>query len=140
MPHHGVYTVLHDLGEAVGFHLEYLPLAEEALNFPVALVSCVSSHTLDHLMILLDFSSLIPSMANYELDALPIMKVSISLLPEGALQLCQAVPQVLRVLRVLPRHYQGWVLRLLVLLLSAVLHQGLVLLLCLAFLPLQWLL
>ena len=120
--------------------MEYLALAEEALNFPMTLISRVASHTLDHLVILLDFSRLIPSMANYELDALPIMQVSISLLPEGALQLCQAVPQVLRVLGVLPRHYQGWVLRLLVLVLPAVLHQGLVLLLCLAFLPLQWLL
>ena len=74
MPHHhGVYTFLHDLGEAIGFHLKYLPLAEEAVNFPVALISHVPSHTLDHLVILLDFSRLIPSMSNYDLDALPIM-------------------------------------------------------------------
>jgi len=73
LPHHGVYTVLHDLGEAVGLHLEYLPLAEEALNFPITLISCIASHTLDHLVILLDLGRLIPSMTNYELDALPIM-------------------------------------------------------------------
>ena len=73
MPHHGVYTVLHNLGEAVGFHLEYLPLVEEAFNFPVAFISRVSTHTLDHLVILLDLGSLIPSMTNYELDAFPIM-------------------------------------------------------------------
>ena len=73
MPQHGVYTFLHDLGEAIGFHLEYLALAEEAVNFPVALISHVASHTLDHLMILLNFCRLIPSMTNDELDALPIM-------------------------------------------------------------------
>ena len=73
MPHHDVYTVLHDLGEAVGFHLEYLTLVKEAFNFPMAFISRVSSHTLDYLMILLDFSGLIPSMTNYELYALPIM-------------------------------------------------------------------
>ena len=53
--------------------MEYLPLAEEALNFSMALISSVASHTLDHLVILLDFSRLIPSMTNYELDAFPIM-------------------------------------------------------------------
>ena len=53
--------------------MEYLPLAEEAFNFPVAFISRVSTHTLDHLVILLDLGSLIPSMTNYELDAFPIM-------------------------------------------------------------------
>ena len=81
LPQHGIYTLLHDLREAIGFHLEYLPLAEEAVNFPVALISHVASHTLDHLVILLDFCRLIPPMTDDELDTLPIMQVSISLLP-----------------------------------------------------------
>jgi hypothetical protein len=73
LPQHGVYTFLHDLGEAIGFHLEYLALGEEAVNFPMALISHVTSHTLYHLVILLNFCRLIPSMTNDELDALTIM-------------------------------------------------------------------
>ena len=73
MPQHCVYTFLHDLGEAIGFHLKYLALAEEAVDFAMALISHVASHTLDHLVILLNFCRLISSMTNDELDALPIM-------------------------------------------------------------------
>jgi hypothetical protein len=73
LPQHGVDTFLHDLGEAISFHLEYLPLGEEAVNFPLALILHVASHTLDHLVVQLNLSRLIPSMTNNELDALPIM-------------------------------------------------------------------